>query len=245
MSVVAIAHALSRTTGARRVSRLSKVYAEWVKRGLDKPGKSGKGLAAALGISETSVSRIHTVPPGKNLRRIQATELQKIAEYLEEDIPSGQNIVGTQLGKSPSQAALGSAQAVPLVRVSAVIAPSVWREVGVSVVVAERIPASPDPRVAGMKQYACKIEAEANRFAICVPYGDVRPKPLANDVVHVRRTRDGHYEDTLRTVRITNGNVRLQLEASKDKPIDFPAMKGGETIEIKGLVIGYFSPTPF
>ncbi len=101
-----------------------------------------------------------------------------------------------------------------------------------------------------MKQYACKIEAESNRYAICVPYSDMRTKPMANDLVHVRRTSKGFCEDTLRRVRIAPGTVQLALEGTgrdKESVLTMPPAKNNnsETIEIKGLVVGYFSPTAF
>ena len=224
------------------VSKISKLYLDWVRRGLDKPGKTQKGLGAAIGVSESVVSRLLA---GK--RRIQTAELSIISGYIDEPIPA-EGRVNTPNEKH-SHGSLGSAQAVPLARVTAIIAPAVWREVGVPLAIAERIPASPDIRIAGMKQYACKIEADGNRYAICVPYSDIRAKPMPNDVVHVRRTVRGQYEDTLRVVRIANGTVRLQLEgaAAKDRSaaLDFVAGKSGEDIEIKGLVVGYFHAASF
>lgn len=228
------------------VSNTSKLYLEWVRQGAAKIGKgAGKGLARALGISESAVSRMLA---GK--RRIQLAELPKIAEFIGDEVPSEAGVATTSSNKAPAQTALGNTQAVPLVRVSAVIAPSVWREAGVTVAIAERVPASPDPRIANLKQYACKIEAEPNRFAICVPYTDMRARPVVNDVVHVRRTRKGFYEDTLRTVRISaKGLVQLELEGARkegEAVLLYPApAKGPETIEIKGLVVGYFHPASF
>ncbi len=224
------------------MSQTSKLYLEWLQRGLEKPGKHGKELAAVLGVSESVVSRMRA-----GLRRIHAVELPKIANYIDEEIPTDRSLV-TPSSRPPAHSALGSAQAVPLVRVTVVIAPSVWREAGATVAIAERIPASPDPRLSGMKQYACKIEAEANRYAVCVPYGDVRTKPMANDTVHVRRTSKGFCEDTLRIVRLGPNGVQLALEGTgrdKESILTVPSTKSGETIEIRGLVVGYFSPTSF
>ena len=225
------------------VSKTQKLYRDWVRRGLKKKGKNGKGLAAALGISPAQVSRMlkdeETMKPGeKPPRSIQIEELAVIAAYIEEEVPGDRNNRTVHLAQ-------GSA-AVPLVRVLAIVAPAVWREVGVQVALAERVPASPDPRAAGMQQYACKIEAEPNRYAICVPYGDARVKPIANDTVHVRRTnQQGLFEDTLRVVRVSNGSVRLEAGNGKNKDaVAYPA-KAGEIVEIKGLVIGYFEPIVF
>ena len=98
-----------------------------------------------------------------------------------------------------------------------------------------------------MKQYACKIEADPNRYALCVPFDEIRNKPMQNDVVHVRRIVNGRYEDTLRVVHIVGGQVRLIAEGQKgrDAFLNYPATNKGETIEIKGLVVGYFNSTTF
>jgi transcriptional regulator with XRE-family HTH domain len=232
-----------------KVSNTSKLYLDWLQAGLRKPGKSGKGLAGVLGVSESAVSRLLA---GK--RRFQLLELPKIAGYLEEEVPASEGASGrAQAAREqiPEQPELGNAQAVPLVRVTAIIAPAVWREAGAAVAVAERIPASPDPRLARMKQYACRIEAEPNRFAICVRYEDMRASPMAGDVVHVRRTRKGFFEDTIRIVRIgSNGNVALELAGAATKSgearVYYPAgAKALEDIEIKGLVVGYFHAATF
>ncbi len=138
----------------------------------------------------------------------------------------------------------------PPIRVTAVIAPGVWREAGISVAIAERVPASPDPRVQGLKQYACKIESDG-RFVICVPYQEMRPKPLAGDTVHVRRFENGRYEDTLRVVRIVRDQVQLEQvngnskSAGRGTAIAYPPAKGDESVEIRGLVVGYYSPASF
>jgi transcriptional regulator with XRE-family HTH domain len=216
------------------------ILSEWLDRGLRKRGKSAKELAARLGILTSAVSRMR-----KNSQLFKVHELQPIADYIEEPAPVPAGGHAANAGSSSESAArgtLGSETAVPPIRVTSVIAVGVWREVGAPVMVlAERAPASPDPRLKGIRQYACKIEAEPNRYAVCVPYQDMRQRPLNGDVVHVRRTRQGQYEDTLRVVRIVNGQIRLHLkgdEKNKDGTIAFPAAKG-EDVEIRGLVVGY------
>jgi len=217
-----------------RVSRKTpKAILDWLVRGLEKPGKTGKGLATVLGVSESVVSRMR-----QGLRLVRVADLPKIADYIEEDIPAGYG--AAEIAASQSSSVVERLQAVPLVKVLAVIAPAVWREVGALVAVTERVPA--DPRIPS-KQYAAKIEAESGRYAICVPYGDIRPRPMANDAVHVRRTSRGHYEDTIRIIRIgRDGQIHLELAGAKDKSarLDYPAKDKLESIEIKGLVVGYY-----
>ena len=225
-----------------RVSNNQQLYLDWIVRGLQKPGKTKKGLAGVLGVHPSGVTALL-----KGERRLQLVEVPKIAAYLEEEVPQGS---GTFQSPAGQPSVLGREQAVPLMGISVVIAPSVWREAGVAVAIAERIPSSPDPRVSDLRQYACKIEAEPNRFVICVPYSDLRSRPVANDVVHVRRTRKGFHEDTLRTVRISSrGQIRLELQPGNnvgDAALTYPApAKAGETVEIKGLVVGYHEVAVF
>lgn len=56
----------------------------WLAAGLDKRGKTQDGLAKVLGVSQPRISEIL-----KGKRRIQATELPKIAEYIEQSPPIG------------------------------------------------------------------------------------------------------------------------------------------------------------
>lgn len=220
-----------------RVSKETKPYVAWLRAGLAKPGKTNKELAARLGVHNSAVSRMT-----KGLRQILAAELPIISAYIEEPIPG--RIPNDRTGED---IALGNALSVPLVRVTAVIAPSVWREVSVALAFTERVPGSPDPRIAGMKQYGCRIEADPNRYAVCVRFADMRTRPMQNDVVHVRRTREDRYEDTLRVVHIVGGQVRLIAEGQKGKDavLIYPSNSKPEMIEIKGLVVGYFNSTSF
>ena len=58
-----------------------RVY-RWIERGLAKPGKSAKGLAVALGCSESAVSRLRS-----GRRRIQLADVPTIEAYLGERVP--------------------------------------------------------------------------------------------------------------------------------------------------------------
>jgi hypothetical protein len=57
------------------------------------------------------------------------------------------------------------------------------------------------------------------------------------------------YEDTLCTVRVgRGGKVELHLANGRAKdgaPIAYPSSDTREAIELRGLVVGYFSPTTF
>ena len=209
--------------------------------------RSMAGLADVLGIHPSQVTRMMT-----NLRRIQLYELPKIATYLGKPIPS--EAIPNNHKKSPAETStLGNEETVPSkVRVEAIVAPSVWREVGGnSMAYAERIPPSHDPRLAGMRQYACKIEAD-NRYAICVPFEELRgSRPRQGDIIHVRRVRGTVYEDTLRTARVVKGKTELHLanggpQKERGPALMYPSAAGDEDqIELRGLVVGYFTPAAF
>ena len=53
------------------------MYREWLIDGLKKSGKTQRGLAAALGLDPTAITRMKTGD-----RKIQADELPKIAQYI-------------------------------------------------------------------------------------------------------------------------------------------------------------------
>lgn len=59
------------------------ILINWIILGLNKPGKSNTGLARALGIEQPRIVEIK-----KGDRQVKATELPKIARYLEEPIPA-------------------------------------------------------------------------------------------------------------------------------------------------------------
>ncbi len=55
----------------------------WIRDGLMKPGKTQRGLAAALGVDPSAISRLLT-----GARQLRAAELPVVAAYLESQIPS-------------------------------------------------------------------------------------------------------------------------------------------------------------
>jgi phage repressor protein C with HTH and peptisase S24 domain len=55
---------------------------QWIRDGLKKPGKTQKGLAEALGVDASQVTRLL-----KGDRQLKAAELPRIADYLDEPAP--------------------------------------------------------------------------------------------------------------------------------------------------------------
>lgn len=63
---------------------MAETIAEWLRRGIEKPGKSQAGLARAL---RKDPSAVHRMLHGK--RRMQVPEVRLAARYLEESPPQG------------------------------------------------------------------------------------------------------------------------------------------------------------
>lgn len=73
---------------------------EWIRRGLQKPGKSQAGLARALGVDASAVSKILIRRDGKGKtkpRAVKTSEVQRIADYLGEPVPESWNRGGNNL----------------------------------------------------------------------------------------------------------------------------------------------------
>lgn len=223
-----------------------QTYIDWIRAGLTKPGKSGKGLAGHLKRNPSVVTRILS-----GNREIKANELPRIADYLDSEIPVAglawdAKVNGTTTYRRASN--LGPALSVRLVPVMAVIAPGVWREAGGDSVAAKaRVPAVPDQRLAEIDQYACEIEGSPGSYVICVIYNEIRQRPLADDLVHVVRTKGDLREETLRRIAISGDHVTLHLPEpnAKGAPLGYPSRRVGELVEIKGLVVGRFQTTNF
>lgn len=59
-----------------------QLYVDWINSGLKKPGKTKRGLAKALGLDPSIITRIV-----QGRRRLKADELYDIADYLETPVP--------------------------------------------------------------------------------------------------------------------------------------------------------------
>lgn len=224
------------------------IYRDWIRRGLAQPGKSGKGLARALGVTDGVVSRmVH----GK--RPIKADELPIIAEYLELPIPSSHDAaIAPKIDPAPDTNRVrrklnSDTPEVRLVPVKAKLARGVWREDrGNALLSMASVPAVVDPRLNGIDQYACEFEDVPGRFGIFVPYSSYRVRPIKGDTVHVRRTRDILHEDTLRIVEIEHGGrVKLIAVDDPNDVVMHPSEDPDETVTIRGLMVGRYEMLSF
>lgn len=201
-------------------------YLAWLRDGLNKKGKTQRGLAKHMGIDETIVSKIVN---GK--REIKADELSQIAEYLGAPMPSQLAVTTRPLST------------IPVIPIHLTL--GVWKEVGGVTMesATESVPALSDPRWAGLSQYAAYLNGSKS-YAVCVRFSEIRQRPIAGDTVHVTRTKGGMQEDTMREVVVTRGKVTLRNkslnEGVPDHELPWPSDQRDETLEIQGLVVGIF-----
>lgn len=138
--------------------------AEWLRLGLLKSGKKKGALAALLNLPPSAVSKILSAQ-----REVREYELRIIAEYIEEPVPDA-------LSDTGASSVVHVIQHPTWLQPSVIVAPGVWRSPEASTMRAERIPASPDPRLDGLQQYACYIESDGS-CVTCVPYNAFRLSP--------------------------------------------------------------------
>lgn len=207
--------------------------AQWIRDALATTGKSQKGLAAALGITQPQVSRLVT---GK--RRLRAAEIPVLESYFGISYPQ-------RTQSMPLVPVLSRPTSTRTIVVRFVICSCVWREKGSKIVDQTLVAASPDPRLENLEQYSCRIEGSNMRdlvgqYAVCVPYKDLRLSPVDGDIVHVVRFRDDLEEHTLRTVNIRSGAVYLVpyiADTADAEPLS--------EAEILGLVVAFQKPIRF
>ena len=201
-------------------SSLVKIILE----GLQRRGLSQKGLAAHLGISHSQVSRMLS-----GQRRIQLEEIPKIFEFLGQEVPSD-----TLPDLFPS--GISKYHPTHRVPVVAALAMNVFRKPGFKVMGELAVPAVPDPRVSGLRQYACRLDGpehgdDVGTFVLCIDYKELRSTPVDNDTVHTVRVLNGMDLEEHRLGRVVVRGSRASV-----------ALVGGDAVradqvELRGLVI--------
>lgn len=155
-----------------------KVYRIWLQKGLEKPGKSQRGLARVLKLDPMQVSRlVH----GK--RRFQIADLGKIAHYLDEQLPTAA-IPLSLLSKD-----------VKGVHVLGRVSTKYWQDGDVDL---GQVAGLIDRRFTMQDQCAFVMDEDApthnllkGSYLICVPYKTYVHHALSGSLCVVKRSRDG------------------------------------------------------
>lgn len=196
------------------------MYIQWLRDGLNRPGKTQRGLAAKLNVSESVVSRML-----KGERKILAAELDIIASYLGEPPPSHR----TENERRP----------VSTVQVTRIAAPGVWREVGFTML-ADRtlLPSNPDAKYVHARQFAVQIEG-TRRYAICIEHNPAQSLHHGELVV-VERRQGSLVETTIRRVEVTQNGIKVAIAGEVPSSADI--IHSIDEVSIIGRVTGFFEP---
>lgn len=193
------------------------MFIEWLKTGLAQPNKTQRGLAEALGVAPSAVSRLLS-----GERELLANEIAKAASYLEVPPP----LVGRQ-----------AVEPVKTIPVRYVVARGIWRERGLTPFLSiSSVPIVYDSRYAGMEQWAARLDG-SQAYVVCVSYEQARARPRPGDVVLVERTRDDLSEFLLCNV-VLRPDGSWHLTTSEAPYVDFIISAGD--IKILGLCVGRY-----
>lgn len=222
------------------IDAYDEMLAEWVARGLKKPGKGGSELGRVLGVGPSEVSKMKS---GK--RKLAAAQLFVIAEYLEEPIP----VPGTE--------SLFSTQEIPIIGEAGRPA---WFDADPLEQSSTKLPFVPHGRFRELPHFATKIVGNNmnlfladGMFAVWVPYWKARKSLTDKDFVlvklmhetrglHKRLFRQLHIAATHHELRSASSDPRLNLERNRFAD-DLVHIDGtGETIEVVGLVLWQCGP---
>lgn len=200
-------------------------------------GLSQSELARRIGITPQAIQAIESgnVKTSRHIHRI-AVVLQKPAHWLAGDT-SYVLTSGLASGEAP---------------VRGIVAAGLWQVESSFADDQASIPASPDPRFARMPQVAYRVVGNSmdnlvrdGEFVICLDYAHSPVALRAGDVVVAERKRAGEIERTVKRVQVGPRGPELWPDSTSPahtKPLVLSAPEADTTVEVVGLVIGYFRP---
>lgn len=209
-----------------------RLVADWVARGLKKPGKSQVGLARAMGITQPQITRLLAAE-----RSLRVEEIAVVQRYLDEPFPFGEI--------SPSSVL--DSQIIGQMPVLGRVAAGVWMEKDKPVdTEIGQIPLATDPAYPMRRQYAVQVIGDSmdlvfpdGSYAVCVEAAGLQP--AYNDLVIVRRAKGGLVERTIARFVTTPEGAELRPESRNPIYGPIPAVGNGDTtVEIEALVIGRY-----
>lgn len=203
---------------------------DWIRRGLEKPGKTRTGLAAALGRKPSAVTSLLG-----GHRQLKATEVPVIAAYL---------------GVAPPvDSALAEQNGIILtLSITGEVAAGVWRESGLpydaekaDVAVSTRWPPEAMLLLRVRGQHINR-RARDGDLILCLKTEAAPRSPMAGDWVLVERRQGSLVEVSVKRI-VSDGPVKLMLESDTDEPSlqgRFTISEGGESgFRVIGFVLQF------
>ena len=208
-----------------------------IKSALERRKLTQRDLAKLTGIHESVMSRII-----RGVRPLRASEMRAIERVLGVDFKN----LSTTVVPVEQIVSLSRPIPTPIIPVVAIVAAGVWRDRGALVQDKTQVAASPDPRLEGLEQYACRIDGPeygslAGQYAVCVKYFDLRSKLTSADTVHTIRQQGNLEEHTLRVVKHVGQSVCLTFDSNGASSVT----EVTPDITVQGLVVGFFRPIRF
>lgn len=214
---------------------------EWITTGLNKEGKSKKGLAAAIGRAPSAVSELL-----KGKRKLQLDEIDRIARYLGEAPPA----FG---GVEPERTIVAE------IPVRGEVAADVWR--GPAYVYDDsptQVPIVPG-EFAMSEQFAFRViglqldqrKISPGDYLVCVDYFVARNQYHTGDIVIAERVDGDRVETTCRELVVNNDGLELSYRSSdprlsSDSIVipDAKTMRSADGLQVRviGKVIARYSP---
>lgn len=213
------------------------VMGDRVRAGREALGLSQSELARRIGVTPQAIQAIEagSVKTSRHLHKI-ANVLQKPAHWLAGEAPYALTS-GLASGEAP---------------VRGIVAAGLWQAESSFADDQASIPSSPDPRYARMSQVAFRVLGNSmdnivrdGEYVICLDYGQHPVALRSGDVVVAERKRGGEVERTVKRVQITANGPELWPDSSSPahtKPLVLNSPEDDTSVEVVGLVIGYFRP---
>lgn len=216
----------------------TNLYIDWIKKGLEAPGKTQKALGEHLGIAHPQITQLL-----KGKRQLKVHEIPRIAEYLEIEAPN-------------VEARPVSGATAPVRRAGEVEA-GAFREVyEFDQSEPEEMYIEPDRRYPNARRMFFEVVGDSmndlrptpifpGAKCICVAFEDIAHQVELRDgmIVVVQRTRDdGHFREwSVKQLAMFNDRVEFLPRSTnpKHKPIVVPRdheADNGTSIEVIGLV---------
>lgn len=214
-------------------------YRAWLAQAFARTGKSKKGLADAMNVLPSAISKILA-----GTREVGAEEFAIMQRYFDESTPAQVDTPTPKVVETPAP-----------IKIIGTVAAGVWREVGLEAdrfMVQDENPFPPDPRYPISAQFDLivagtslnRVAAEGARLR-CVDVMQAGVEVRNGDLVIVRRIRDSFgVETTAKRLKIVGSRRELWPDSTDPKWQSPVILNGSEHDEISITAVVLWTYTP-